>query len=52
MGQFQYSKEELNINKVLKMNLDASSDLLNDPTMKAIRNQSDENRFPGQNSAE
>jgi hypothetical protein len=43
MGQFQYSKEELDINKVLKMNLDASSDLLNDPTMKAIRNQSDEN---------
>lgn len=43
MGQFQYSKEELDINKVLKMNLDASSDLLNDSIMKAIRNQLDEN---------
>lgn len=43
MSRFNYTKEEMEINKVLKMNQDISTSLLNDSSRSFIRNQTDEN---------
>ncbi len=43
MGSFKYSTDELNINKVLKMNQDNSTALLNDPSMDISRKAADNN---------
>ena len=43
MGSFKYSTDELNINKVLKMNQDNSTALLNDPSMDICRKAADNN---------
>lgn len=43
MSRFKYSSDELDINKVLKMNQDISKSLLEDTDMKATRNSADSN---------
>lgn len=43
MSRFKYSGDELDINKVLKMNQDISKSLLEDTDMKATRNAADSN---------
>lgn len=43
MSRFKYSGDELDINKVLKMNQDISKSLLKDTDMKATRNAADSN---------
>ena len=43
MGQFKYSKDELDMNKVLKMNQDISSDMMNDLEQKKKRELADSN---------
>lgn len=43
MSRFNYSEEELNINKVLKMNQDLSKLLLDDKALEGSRNQADSN---------
>lgn len=43
MSRFKYSGDELDINKVLKMNQDISKSLLEDTDMKAMRNSADSN---------
>lgn len=43
MNGFKYSDEEMNINKVLKMNQDMSSALLNNQTLANSRKQADNN---------
>lgn len=43
MSRFRYTKEELEINKVLKMNQDISNSLLNDSGSKVIKKQADKN---------
>ncbi len=43
MGKFKYSNDELEINKVLKMNQDASNELLGDVTKADTRKVADDN---------
>lgn len=43
MGQFKYSKNELDMNKVLKMNQEVSADMMNDQEKKTTRNNADTN---------
>ena len=43
MSLFKYSKKESKINKVLKMNKDNSSELLNDKEMDSLRSEADKN---------
>lgn len=43
MSRFKYSDDEMDINKVLKMNQDKSTSLLGDPNLKATRNKADGN---------
>ena len=43
MSQFNYSEEELNVNKVLKMNQDLSQSIANDEAMTDSRKQADHN---------
>ena len=43
MGSFKYSDNELDINKVLKMNQDKSKALLNDSSMHMLRKEADGN---------
>ena len=43
MSRFKYSDDELDINKVLKMNQDNSDALLNDLDMKHTRSVADSN---------
>lgn len=43
MGRFKYSDDEMNINKVLKMNQDVSVSLLQDQDMFLMREMGDEN---------
>lgn len=43
MSQFKYTKEEMNINKVLKMNQNISGSLFTDPSRISSRNQADAN---------
>lgn len=43
MGNFKYSKEEMDINKVLKMNMDMSSSLIESSELTAIRKEADDN---------
>lgn len=42
MGRFQYSDAEMDLNKVLKMNLDESESLLRDPELLESRAEADE----------
>lgn len=41
MGRFKYSDDELDINKVLKMNQDVSNSMMKDQDVKKIRNAAD-----------
>lgn len=43
MSKFKYSDDEMDINKVLKMNQDLSTSLLNDSDLQATRNTADSN---------
>lgn len=43
MSRFKYSSDELDINKVLKMNKDVSKSLLGDSELKKTRNSADNN---------
>lgn len=43
MSRFKYSDEEMNVNKVLKMNKDISTSLLNDSDMNSLRSAADSN---------
>lgn len=43
MSRFKYSDDEMDINKVLKMNQDISASLLEDPNLKASRSVADSN---------
>lgn len=43
MGRFKYTDDEMDINKVLKMNQDISTLLLEDPDLKASRSDADRN---------
>ena len=43
MGKFQYSDTEMDLNKVLKMNLDESEALLKDPELSGLRADADQN---------
>ena len=43
MSIFKYSSEELEVNKVLKMNQDMSRELKNDSSMKQARKTADDN---------
>lgn len=43
MSKFKYSDDEMNINKVLKMNQDLTTSLLNDSDLQATRNAADSN---------
>lgn len=42
MGRFKYSDDEMDLNKVLKMNLDESESLLGDPELSRVRTEADE----------
>ena len=42
MGRFKYSDDEMNLNKVLKMNLDESESLLGEPELSRARTEADE----------
>lgn len=43
MSRFKYSDEELKVNKVIKMNQDISTSILNDKEMAKVRNSADAN---------
>lgn len=43
MSKFKYSDDEMDINKILKMNQDLSTSLLNDSDLQATRNTADSN---------
>lgn len=43
MSRFKYSEDELNINKVLKMNQDVSNEIMHDQEMEKVRNSADSN---------
>ena len=42
MGRFKYSDDEMDLNKVLKMNLDESESLLGEPELSKVRTEADE----------
>lgn len=42
MGRFKYSDDEMDLNKVLKMNLDDSESLLGEPELSKVRTEADE----------
>ena len=43
MGQFKYSQNEMDVNKVLKMNQDLSNAMLNDTGIESVRKAADSN---------
>lgn len=43
MSRFKYSDDEMEVNKVLKMNQDISASLIGDPDLKAVRSAADSN---------